>query len=601
MDTTKLWELASETMYAFGPFYQEAMFAAIQETGAPNEWFPLSHARGADPNPLSLVRMTELNPYTAPGRHLTNLTVLADLDLLETVNGEAFRLTTKGRKAIEAVFQSAHEALKKPLPVSNEVLNQIADLLERIVKAAQEGTEVKSKWALAYSRWTDPGKAGTPAGRVDQYLTDLSRFRDDAHLAAWTPHMVSGPAWEALTFLWQEEINSPEAAAERLPFRGHEVTTYQQAFETLAAKGWIEAAAEGGTFQLTDLGREVRETAETETDRLFYAPWAALKAEEQALLEKLFKKTIQKLKASTYQSLWPLAGEASQAIYKWTRLAVEPIAEKHALHARGHLFTLIIAYAHHPAPVTAEGVGTRMPFSHPDTLEDVLAALAARDALTTEGDGRYNLTEKGLNILEELFEVFYNTLAESEVMEPANLADFEALLARLVKSSLEAKEPKDKAVLALSQSGHPKKEYGPFARIDQHLDDLNAFRDDAHLAAWMPYHLRPETCDAFTQIWAGEADNVTGLLERLQYRGYDAEAYSKALSNLVSRDWLEVRGDRYEITEAGQSVRDEVEDKTNQLFFAPWDTISSLELNILQRRLQQIIDLLKQPEPEAIA
>ena len=601
MDTTKLWELASEAMYAFGPFYQQAMFAAIQETGAPNQWFPLSYARGADPNPLSLVRMTELNPYTAPERHLKNLTGLADLDLLETVNGEAFRLTTKGRNSIETVFQSAHEALKKPLPISDEVLNQIADLLERIVKAAQESSEVKSKWALAYSRWTDPGKEGTPAGRVDQYLTDLSRFRDDAHLAAWTPHRVTGPTWEAFTFLWQEAFNSPETAAERLPFRGHEEKTYQQAFDTLTAKGWIKDAAEEGTYQLTMLGREVRETAEAETDRLFYAPWGALNAEELALLAKLFKKTIGILKSTAYLTLWPLVGEASRAIYTSTRHAVEPVAEKHDLHARGHLFTLIIAFGLHPAPVTAKSIGTRMPFSHPDTLEDVLAALAARGALTAEGGEGYSLTEKGLTILDELFKAFYNTLDESEAMEPTNLADFEALLARLVKASQEANEPADKAVLALSQSGHPEQEYGPLARIDQHLDDLNAFRDDAHLAAWTPYHLQPETCDAFTQIWAGEADNVEGLLERLQFRGYDAEAYSKALANLVSRGWLEVRGDRYKITEAGQSVRDEVEDKTNQLFFAPWDAISSLELNILRHRMQQLIDLLKQPEPEALA
>ena len=585
-------------MYAFGPFYQEAMSAAIRDSGAPNEWFLLSHARGADPQPLSLVRMTEINPYTAPQRHLDNLTRLAELSLLETANGEAFRLTDQGRTVIEGIFETAHEALNAPLPVPDEVLDQLAALLERIVQAALSNTEVKAKWALKYSRWTDPGEAGTAAGRVDQFLTDLIRFRDDAHLAAWTPHLVGGPTWEALTFLWQEEINSPAALAERLPFRGYEETTYQEAYETLAEKGWIEPTAEDGIFQLTDLGREVRETAEEETNRLFFAPWAVLSEEESILLAKLFKKTTHKLKEAAYQKLWKLAGEASRAIYTSTRHAVEPIAEKYELDARGHLFTLIIAFSHHPDPITAAGVGTRMPYSHPDTLESVLFALSDHGALAPTGDGGYKLTEKGTKILDELFEAFYTTLDESEALEPANLADFEELLARLVKASLEAKTPETKAIIALSQRSHPQKAYGPLARIDQHLDDLGAFRDDTHLAAWAPTHLRPEAWDAFTQIWAGEADSVESLMERLQYRGYDAEAYAAGLANLVSRGWLEVRGDRYEITEAGQSIRDEVEAKTNELFFAPWGTASSQELNLLRYRLQQLIDALAEPEPE---
>jgi DNA-binding PadR family transcriptional regulator len=601
MDNSKLWELASETMYAFGPFYQEAMSAAAQETGAPNPWFPLSYVRGADPQPLSLVRMTELNPYTAPERLLDYLTQLAEAGFLESANGDAFCLTETGRTAVEGIFQAANESLKAPLPVADEVLIQIAELLEPIVQTALSSNQMKSKWTLTYSRWTDPGEAGSPAGQVDQYLTDLTRYRDDAHLAAWTPHLVSGPAWEALTFLWREGIDCPTALTECLPYRGHDEAAYQKAFADLAAKGWIEPGPEPGTYQLTDLGRQVREKAEAETDRLFYAPWATLSEEDRTLLAKLLKKTTKKLKDAAYLKLWALVGEASRAIYTSTRHAVEPIAEKHGLSR--HLFTLIIAYSLRPDPVTGAKIGTRMPYSHPETLENVLAALADHGALAAEGDGRYALTEKGLAILDELFEVFYTTLDESEALAPADLTDLEDLLGRLVKASLKAEAPANKAVTTLSQRSHPKKEYGLLARIDQHLDDLSAFRDDSHLAAWAPYHLKPEAWDAFTQIWAGEADSLEGLMERLQSRGYAAEAYAAGLTNLVSRGWLEIRGARYEITEAGQALRDEAEGKTNQLFFAPWESVSSLELNRLRYRLLQLIEALKDPvtESEAVA
>jgi len=56
IDKTALRTLLEDTMRAFMPFYQEAMRKAIQDSGAPNNWFGLSLAYGSDPQPFTVER-----------------------------------------------------------------------------------------------------------------------------------------------------------------------------------------------------------------------------------------------------------------------------------------------------------------------------------------------------------------------------------------------------------------------------------------------------------------------------------------------------------------------------------------------------------------
>jgi hypothetical protein len=140
------------------------------------------------------------------------------------------------------VFGAAHACLADVQPLPEEALRQINALLSHLVAATLAAPEPQEKWAIVYSRWTDPG-AGTPGAVMPgsvltgQYLTDLLRFRDDAHVAAWKPYGISGHAWEALTFLWRDQAHTAKALAEQLPFRGHSSETYAQALAGLADRG----------------------------------------------------------------------------------------------------------------------------------------------------------------------------------------------------------------------------------------------------------------------------------------------------------------------------------------------------------------------------
>jgi DNA-binding MarR family transcriptional regulator len=147
-----------------------------------------------------------------------------------------------------------------------------------VVQASLAAPEPAAKPTLLTSRHTDPGSGAAPAARIDQYLTDLLHYRDDAHQAAWQPVGVSGPAWEILTLIWRGEAQTIEELRARLERRGHTAEAYSQYLHGLIGRGWV--AEQSGRFEITDAGRALREQAEETTNRLFYAPWAGLTERE---------------------------------------------------------------------------------------------------------------------------------------------------------------------------------------------------------------------------------------------------------------------------------------------------------------------------------
>jgi Mn-dependent DtxR family transcriptional regulator len=337
----QLWDLATETMQAFAPFYREAMQKAIQDSGAPDNWFFLNLARASDPAPVAVEHLDALFPYTAPQRYTQALEELAQLELLERVGENAYRLTDLGREAVEDIFQAAHQELEKVEPLPPDEMDQLNSLLCRLVEATLEAPRPLDKRAIASSRWTDPGEGAHAAVKADQYLTDLFRFRDDAHLAAWRPYEVSGVAWEALTLIWRDEAHTAAELAERLSFRAYTVEDYEEALQGLAARGWI--AEEEDHYKLTAQGAQIREEAEETTDRHFYTGWSALSGDELAQLESLLARANEKLQALTLERIWGLSRELSGAIPAAVRETTAPLIEQRGLNEPGYYFLLLTA------------------------------------------------------------------------------------------------------------------------------------------------------------------------------------------------------------------------------------------------------------------
>lgn len=282
MSTTNpdLFGLIQASMQALSPHYAVArdVFQEYQIDG--HDWFHCNMARGLEPQPVSAAALTAIYPYVPIERRQARLADTAAHGFLASAGGDTYRLTERGRAAVEAFFSTAQQALAQVSGLEGVDTTRLVALLGRIVSRIQAAPEPPVKAAFLASRTTDPGPQAPILARFDQAVTDLYYFRDDAHLAAWQPTGVSGPVWEALSFIWEGHYAD---LAERQEGRGLDEAERQAVLDDLLRRGWI--AAEGEGFRCTEAGRKLRQAAEDETNRLYFAPWSAAldEAERQTL------------------------------------------------------------------------------------------------------------------------------------------------------------------------------------------------------------------------------------------------------------------------------------------------------------------------------
>lgn len=272
-----IWTQAVDVMNAYVPTYRTQMTAVLEDAGVQGFFFALLQARSAHPEPLTPARFAAQSPYTNPERLQAMLAQAVEAGFL-TQDDDGYRLTAVGHSVVERAYATAHEGIPQAPALPAADMQRLSSTFRALLDATLAAAEPADKTALSGSRWTDPGKSAAPAVRLDQFITDLLNFRDDAHVAAWRATGVDGRDWEALTFIWRGEATTAAALADRLPFRGYTADDYAASLHVLEQKGWIAAGDDG--YRVTEDGRGVREAAEAETDRLFYAGWSVIEPAE---------------------------------------------------------------------------------------------------------------------------------------------------------------------------------------------------------------------------------------------------------------------------------------------------------------------------------
>lgn len=237
----------------------------------------LLNAQSAAPLGISVAQQRRQMPYGSAAVLCSHFDALAEHGLLR-LSDSLYYLTEHGSAALAHGFGVVHHALAgyQPIPA----LDRLLALAERLVDAALAAPEPSSKPDLQASRRTDPGADGPAAARLDQYLTDLFYFRDDVHRASWQGLGVDGGAWEMLTVIWRGEASTLPELQQRLERHAYTPAEYDQGLAELTERGWL--MRDGERYRLTPGGQAVRDGSEITTNRLFYAPWAALSADETA-------------------------------------------------------------------------------------------------------------------------------------------------------------------------------------------------------------------------------------------------------------------------------------------------------------------------------
>ncbi len=286
VDAIALWPLCVDAARALSQHYVPVMEEAAAEHQLSGEacWLLLP-ALTFEPETISAERLRIRSPYTASKKVAACLEKMAELGFIFPVNGwkGAYLLSDQGHEALDDIVSAAYTAMAGLLPIPPDELEALSAVLWKLVCACEDAPEPPGKWSLWHSRQMDPGEDAPVIVQIDQYLSDLAAYRDDAHLAAWEIHDLTGHAWEIVTHLWRSGTMTLADLTERLAFRGFSPEDHRQTLETLMARGWADASGE--EYYLTRLGSTVREAAEVETDRYFSQPWACLSDEELADLQ----------------------------------------------------------------------------------------------------------------------------------------------------------------------------------------------------------------------------------------------------------------------------------------------------------------------------
>jgi hypothetical protein len=281
MQNNSMWSELHTLYRRMGQKYVPVMNEAAAGAGLSERYGWLLAALVFDPEPVSAALLRRRYPYTSPRAFNRQLRQGAQLGFLEetgSIPGE-YCMTASGRQAAGSILEAAYAkmALLEFLPPAE--LERLSQLLHLLVMACLSAPEPPWKWSLLLSRRLDSGETASPTVLVDQYLTDLGAYRDDAHLSSWQHLEIEGNAWEALTLIWRGQASTLDDIVRLLKVRGWTRGEHRKALDGLVRDGWLKEDDEGA-YGLTDLGLEVRTAAESATEQAFWVPFACLSPQE---------------------------------------------------------------------------------------------------------------------------------------------------------------------------------------------------------------------------------------------------------------------------------------------------------------------------------
>ena len=281
--------------------------------------------------------------------------------------------------------------------------------------------------------------------------------------------------------------------------------------------------------------------------------------------------------------------DTSSSIYPLAQEVMREQFEEHLTERRFYT-PCLVASGLAPNPLTVEIYSKRNPYANPSGINNLLVDMASAGYLDQDGNGGYLLSTKGTVAISSINDTFYSHITKVDQFPADKREELSALLAKLVVASTEAELDNGNLCLNISFNGHPKVEPDSLAAIDQRIDDLHAFRDDAHISAWTPTGVDGHTWEVLSFVWNGEANTVEKLVERLPYRNYTGDDYTQTLNELSQRGWVEPDGEGYKITNEGRKIREDAEAATDANFFGPWDVLTDEEF----ARLGELLDELKE-------
>ena len=301
--------------------------------------------------------------------------------------------------------------------------------------------------------------------------------------------------------------------------------------------------------------------------------------------------------AAFYNETQQLQGQIIQAmrqtrpevIQELSAQPLPPLLQVRGGYAESPGWFMVQAAEFDPEPLTVANLRVRDIYASERIVAALLEMLAGERWLARVGEA-YGLTPAGRDILDRLRARTAKLLDPPSLPQPrAELERLVELLGKLFSLCLSAGDPPGSWCLAHSRRRAPGPDAPILQQISQFMSDFNAYRDDAHMAAWQAEGVAAYVWEAFNFVHSGQAKNAAELDEKLFFRGYSAGEWAGALQELRERGWLDgAAGGDHTVTAAGYDVQASVEEATDNFFYAPWAKLAAGEAAELQERLASL-------------
>jgi hypothetical protein len=278
-----------------------------------------------------------------------------------------------------------------------------------------------------------------------------------------------------------------------------------------------------------------------------------------------------------------------QALPPSTRQAMMALVAAYNVEPRQVFHFIYIVENYDAAALSTAHFQKRDPFDHPDVVDAFWSDCLAAGFLQSNDEGTLQITDMGEAVRRQRWQILNGALAELVLLPEAELAQLNELLARVVAETAVTTTKASAWAFHTRQRQGLKPPVTPLAPLAQFIElrmDLGAFRDDAHLTSWREqYAVSPHAWEILGEIWQSETATLDELVSKLARRGFSAGETAVALNGLNQLGWLMQTQDNYHLTENGLAVRQQAEQTTNEIFYAPWTVLLPAELETVQSSL----------------
>ncbi len=293
--------------------------------------------------------------------------------------------------------------------------------------------------------------------------------------------------------------------------------------------------------------------------------------------------------------LWALARGALGSATPLRLKALQPFLDETGLD--GSTFVLLmLVFSQEPETAAVIELRKLSPYTSMNRFAALLGGAMEAGLLQEPEPGTYRLTKRGQELVKAVSTRSEAMIAELAVLDRGDAERLLALLTRVVDTAVAIPTPRE-PWFTVQARRLLQVDADPVAAVVGCLACLDAYRSDAHAAAWVSTELEPVAAEEMTVLWRESAMPFTALMERLEgrghRRGHSHDEYRAGLHELRQRSLVEGPDDALQLSGKGRELREMVEEETDRRFHAAWGCLDAEEraelaglLSRLSERLQ---------------